>query len=512
MAAKGSSSGSCCCNSCETMPFSMELSILPIGGFANDQLISFKGHPTDLVQGFCCTCLPTNACITVECLATGVHTTAYLPLRCEALGTPPGVAGIYFGSVYISGEAHTAYFTLEVPDDLKCYICLEIPSLGFEKQCLELSQEHFQHPLMWCKSLTYSIDQYGLRWGTEFIGPTNIYNGVCSDIKVTMGVPSVQSITGRPTDWVDLYGEFAPQYEVGRRIIDENSIRNRCKGCGCISNIGCLTVFRVKDGTSDAYPMGLGCSNCNQPCPTGHIYSSYLGDYGPLVSIEPNSSADPRCVLALLQISNTEVFNPPLYGSVIKKGIGLDPNDCPFPQQRWEIYDADLQLTLVDFRTESCVTTPCTVNPGGCCTGIEMPSTLHCTISRQADYESALCECLPQTIPMLFDGAGINPAWTGRYATQPGDIGSWCDGAERDFKVRMYCAGATWIFEYGAGETYQPAPCSGTATSSPGSFSCRPVLFTFQHDGRCCGPSGFPDGYGGVVPAGPQTLTFTITE
>lgn len=510
MAAKGSTSGSCCCTSCETMPFTAAQSDTPV--FAPDQRISFKGHPVDYVQGFCCTCLPTHVCVSVECIATGEITTKHLFIECNTLGSSVnGVARVYRGNIAIAGVFYLAEITLEVSNDLKCYVCLEIPSAGFEKQCLELTQAHFAMPLMWCKSLTYSIDQYGLRNPTKFTGQISTYG--CPVIAVSLSVPSLQAITGRASEWIDYYGTIGPEYEAGRRIPDDNSIDNRCAGCGCIANAACLTIFRTKDGTSDSYPLTLGCPNCSVPCPTGHIYSSILGDYGPLVAIEKDPSClpgDPECpcVLMLRQLSNTQTFGETLPSPVISKG--LNEGECPFPKHRWELTDELGNVTQVDFRTESCVSEPCSINPAGCCVGIDMPNVIHCTISRQGDYPSDSCECLPVTIPMLFDGAGINPAWTGRYATQPGN-GSWCNDPDRDFKVRMYCAGNTWAFQYGAGSNYQESPCSGSVMAPASGFACRPVFFQFVTNGACCGPSAIPDGMGGfIIPV--QTLTFTITE
>lgn len=509
MTAKGSSPGSCCCNSCETMPSSAAVSEVP--DYAPDQRISFAGHPVDYVQSFCCTCLPTHVCVSVECIASGETANTRLYIQCDSLaGAINGQARAYHGSVAVAGVFHFASITLEVSNDLKCYVCLEIPSVGFEKQCLEITQAHFAMPLMWCKSFTYSIDQYGIRTGTTFTGPTSSYG--CPVISVTLNGQSLQAITGRPNEWVDYYGEIGPEFEAGRLILDDNSIDNRCVGCGCIASFGCLTIFRTKDGTSDSYPMSLGCSPCSVPCATGHIYSSVLGDYGPLVAIEKDPSClpgDPECpcVLMLQQLSNTQVYGETLPSAVITKG--LNEGNCPYPKYRWEIQDGLGNLTFVDFRTEACVSTPCTINPGGCCVGIDMPNVIHCTISRQGDYPSESCECLPVTIPMLFDGAAINPAWTGIYRTQPG-VGSWCNDPHHDFKVRMYCGSSSWVFQYGNGQ-YSASPCAGTVTSPSSGFACRPVFFQFVADGRCCGPSAIPDGMGGFIfPS--QTLTFTITE
>ena len=507
--AKGSAS-SCCCTSCETMPFSNPAEAeLPPGGFDPEQRITFKGHPIDYVQGFCCTCLPTNVCVTVKCLTTGKLTVTYMSMVCVKKLSANGDAEVYSGDLIISGVAHKAYFTLDVSDDFKCYFCLEIPSLSWPKQCVLITDSHLVPPLMWCKTLTYEIEEDGERIPTTFTGAT--YG--CDDLVIKINVADVQAITGRPKQLKDIYGTVAPHFEVGRLYYDDNSIANRCKGCGCISNRACITIYRVYDGTSDSYPMNLGCANCTENCTTGHIYSTELGDYGPLVSIEKDPSCEPYdpscpCVLQLLQLSNDHVLTD-VYSEVIEKGT--DAGDCPFPLQRWQIENAEGDVTIIDFRTERCSIEPCTVNPGGCCTGIEMPNVVHVTIEKVADYVSQSCECLPQTIPMLFDGSPINPSWTGRYSTSLG-AGSWCNGAEHDFKVRLFCGGNSWSFQWGAGEGYVASPCAGSAMSSPTDFSCRPVYFRFEADGRCCGPSGFPDGMGGVIPAGPQTLIFTITE
>jgi len=509
MTAKGSSSASCCCTSCETMPFTNPAEAELPQPYDPGQLISFKGHPIDYVQGFCCTCLPSYACVSVECVATGELTNAYIPVKCNSVEVNEnGLAEVYTGNIYLNGEAHLAYLTLNVAEDLKCYFCLEIPSISFAKQCLELTADHMVPPLMWCKTLTYEIVD-GVRIPSTFTGTAY----ACGDIIIKVNVPSVQAITGRPKQLRDLYGTIGPYYEAGRLYFDENSLANRCKGCGCISSRACISIYRVKSGTSESYPMNLGCDRCVE-CPTGHIYSTILGDYGPLVSIEKDPSCEPgdpscSCFLRLLQIDNLNQFESAYSAAAIEKGT--DPGDCPFPLERWTIDAGDGDVTIVDFRTESCVSEPCSINPGGCCVGVEMPNVIHVTIERVADYASTSCECLPQTIPMLFDGSSINPSWTGRYSTS-GGAGSWCIGAEHDFKVRLFCGGNNWSFQWGAGEGYIASPCAGSVMSSPADFSCRPVYFRFETDGACCGPSGFPDGMGGFTPAGPSTLVFTITE
>jgi len=495
----GAGAGSCCCTACESMPFTSPIAAVPV--FDPDQRIIFPGHPLDYIQGFCCTCLPSYACISVECVLTGVLTRAYLPIKCGSLQYGQHLANVYTGQIFIEGVAHTAYFTLDVTANLECYFCLAIPSLyGFEEQCVLLTEEQFKAPIRWCKTLTYSIDEYGVRVPTTFVGTS--YE--CGQIIIKVGLPNITPITKRPEQWLDLNGNL---------IQDENSIRNRCKGCGCISTQGCLTIYRVGNGTAESHVMYLGCSNCDQPCDTGHVYRSVAGDYGPIVSIERDPSCaygdeNCGCVLMLSQISSMEGVSPPLVSGLITQGV--NPGDCPFPSAKWSFQDSNNDTILVDFRTEACSESPCSINPSGCCVGVEMPNVVHCTIERQASFASASCECLPKTIAMLFDGSPIAPAWSGLIDTDPGN-GSWCDDGpdKHDIRVRLACQGNTWGFSYGAGAIMAASPCAGFIATDPSYFSCRPVYMKFTVDGVCCGPSavGFPP-----VSPGPQTLTFTITE
>jgi len=514
MGAKGSSgSNNCCCTSCQTMPYTGSLSTTPIR-FDDDQRISFQGHPVELITGFCCTCLPTYVCVSIACDSSDQRGQAFLRINCQGTRGTDDVAIVYTGSVNFLNAPHPAIFTLEVLEYNKCFFCLEIPSLGFTKQCVEITPEHQKLPFLWCQTMYYRLDEYGEYVTTEFTGDT--YE--CGPVIVSISGANVEAITGRPKQKRDDYGVVGPAFEVGKIYDDRNSISNVCSGCGCIAKLACLTVFNTQTGSSAAYEMNLGCGGCAVECCTGHVYSSLLGDYGPLVSIVADPAIaldangcdqDKDCYLQLNQLSPEQTFEN-LYAGPILKGVG--PNNCPWPNVRWDIIDpVTLGLTIVDFRTDMCAATPCTINPAGCCVGIEMPITLHCTIARSGGTSPSSCDCLPVTIPMVFDGAGINPAWTGILDNTPGN-GSWCVGDLRDFKLRLSCAGSKWQFQYGAGAIFQKSPCNGTVDSNPYTFSCRPVFFEFTVDGACCGPSGIPDGMGGFIPPPPQTLTFTITE
>ena len=502
MASKGSGPNSCCCTSCEIIPHTVVYSGQIPQDYAPGNIFSFGGKPIDQVQGFCCMCLPAHACVTLYCPATDETTRSYIPVNCGLVVTAEADAELYQGTVYLGGQAHTAHFTLNAGDDLKCFFCLEIPSLGFEKQCLEITQQHMVFPLMWCKTLTYEIDSYGNRLGTTFIG--SVYE--CENLQVNISLPSVKAITGRQSPLVDSYGTVGPAFTIGAIYQDNDSIKDRCQGCGCIATTACLTVYHVKDGTSAAYTLNLGCEQCDLECTTGHIYSSILGDYGPLVSIEadPNCApGDPTCdcYLKLVQVDHTLKFNNVYSGPITK---GTTQGSCPFPKARWVVQDASNESVIVDFRTEACQSQPCAITASGCCVGVEMPTTLHVTIERTGGFVAGnSCLCLPVTIPMLFDGSPINPAWTGRLDAFPGD-GSWCSGGSPDFKVRLVCGGINWRFIYGAGEGYNAAPCSGQI-EEPGEFTCRPIYLRYTVDGICCGPSGIP------APP-PQQLVFTITE
>lgn len=144
-----------------------------------------------------------------------------------------------------------------------------------------------------------------------------------------------------------------------------------------------------------------------------------------------------------------------------------------------------------------------------CCEGIEMPTTLYCTIDVVGASPGGGCSCLPKTITMTFNGSSMNPAWVGSLDNVPGN-GSWCDNLPpgNDFKVRFFCDGVSWNLHYGSGGTtingsteYIPAPCAADV-ASPEEFTCSPVYVRFEQDGSCCGPTG----------AGPQTLIITVTE
>lgn len=558
MTAKGSSSASCCCTQCETMPYTVAFPGDIPQDFPPGQRFSFSGNPIDFVQGFCCQCLPSYACVTLICdpgsqsssasssqsasasasvSSSGSDedyefTKAYIPIICGKGNLTDAMADVYVGTVYFRGIGYTAYFTLDVTEDRKCMFCLEIPDMGFEKQCVEITVEHQQFPLMWCKTLTYSIDELGERQPTTFTGSTYY----CDELTVKITTLSVTAITGRPAQMRDEYGLIGPAYEVGAIYRDDNSLRNRCRGCGCISIYGCLTVYRVGDGTSESHHMVLGCENCIE-CPTGHIYSSVFSsgsgsgsasastsasasasdDYdGPLVSIEKDPgcdqlSPDCACYLKLIQISSTEVFDVFSESPIVK---GVDPGECPFPSYKWTVQDVNNNSVLVDFRTEACNEEPCQITMSGCCVGVDMPAVIHVTIERTGGTSPSSCDCLPITIPMLFDGSPISPAWTGRLDNVPGN-GSWCDNspAGNDFHVRLVCSGLGWRLDYGAGEIIASAPCSGSVLD-PGAFVCRPIYFRVEVDGACCGPSAIPNPTPPppFLPPPPQSLIFTITE
>lgn len=471
--AKGSGNG-CCCTSCEEMPFTGTTANLPPATPGEpDPPFSFPGNPIDLTQAFCCSCLPKVACVTVISYATGEIVAGALDLRCglNIDSDTNGTAVLYSGEIGVDGSQIDLEFSITVIDSV-CYLCLTSSVLGIYGECKVVDADARGHPQYFCYSLVNNPlniggpypPQYETEWTADTASGTMI---------VRLKAMSMTPITRR-RPCVDSEGTPVP---------DTNPIRNICNGCGCVCTEACIAIqYPRYNQIIQGYVALDGASWTLTDDAYGGVVISVVAD--------PDEPVDRSCMLKIESLETGFSFSetPPL----------LPINSlCPHPTARWVLSDQDLQPIIIDFSCADCLGCA-TVNGSGCCYGYPIPRVLHCTIAKGDPAVSGSCECLPITIPLLFDGDALEPSWTGILLQGTGQ--QWCGfGDEHDIVIQFYC-GYVWTLQFGSaggGET----PCAGVVLSD--SLVCSPISVHFTYVSFCCGPS---------YPPGPASVVFTVTE
>lgn len=462
----------CCCTGCEEVPSTAPQSVNS-GGSGS---VTFKGHPIDLVQQFCCACLPKLACVKLEDHATGQVSTVDLRIQCNAgtVALQNGYGVIYQGEADFIGELVDLMFTLEVVGNA-CYFALTSYALHITDARVLIDDKARAKPFYFCRSLGVEIDPYdGLctKWTT--------YDG---SISVAIAADSITPISRRQP-CIDGYGNVQ---------IDTDPINGICQGCGCLCTNACLIVQYPKTNTVIQTALTL----------EGSTYLAASGDpsYGPEIAVvkDPAGSSTSNCALQLVRVGDGLIFTgTPALVDII---AGNAPTNCPTPTAKWSVLDVNGNDIIVWFFCATCGgCTNITAPSVGCCTGFQIPRVLHCTIAKGDNTVSAFCECLPIALPLIYTASGTGEAWQGSImqSTSPG---AWCLANGQDVFVQLTCSAPGWTLSFSTNEL-TATPCKGTLTTDYD--VCEPffLTFTFTTSG-CCGPS--PGG-------GPRTLVFTITE
>lgn len=481
MAAKGTSK-SCCCTGCEGKPFDSSIALLADNGLPNIlNRISFAGHGVDKIQGFCCSCLPDTVCVSVIEPYSGASLgTISMRLKCEIDDAPDdGYFLAYKGFVLIPGQSVGLEFSFRVVNE-RCYFCMKSNIEGMSEICILIEPEYYQHPYYFCRTLCTSLlsDSYPVTCAGYSEFEITSYDG--DTLLVRISGEDMSAIHGRPPCKLPS-GAMRP---------DEDTIGYVCRGCGCVCSKACLFISYTRTGdfwegqvTRNGTTWGTG------------------NPYDPEVEILADTEANGKqCLLKLKTLGSGSTYTGPFPSTV----ISVENGQCPETDVRWEFSDPSTQLIIATFTCTNCL--GCKVHAGrsGCCYGYSYPRVLHITIWTTGGATSS-CLCLPVTLPMLFYGDKMNPAWraeldVGGLATSGGN---WCSGTTpQNFLVTLQCTGAGWQIYYAASTSGGAAPCEGTLTAS--GLVCEPLNMQFETSGICCVPS-YPY-------TDPIILHFEITE
>lgn len=465
--AKGSGSG-CCCNGCEELPYTAPLAFLPPmnPGVPVDP-ISFAGSPVDLVQAFCCSCLPRAACVTLTC-GDQTNSESFV-IRCNQNlgGVVNGFARLYSGEMDLAGETHDLEFALEVIDGA-CYFSLTSYSLGIHSDRKLIDANARSAPQYFCKTLTVdarNVGQSYVIYPTEWTG-----EAACGVVTVNIHAEDLTAVTRRQP-CLDANGNPVP---------DNDAIRNACQGCGCVCTEACIAVQYPRYNMVEHGRVAIYNGAWTLPTTWGDISIRLVAD--------PESTTR-ECALKLEASGGSLSFDvPPDLVSI--NGM------CPHPSGTWHATDQDGEPINVTFACAGCGE-GCTVSGAGCCYGYRMPRVLHVTISRLDDPPPVdSCRCLPITIPMIFTGDANEPAWTGIYLVGTGS--EWCAvSGSRDFTLRLYCGGNAWYLDFGSNHNFGATPCKDIISTPE--LACEPLNMVFTYVSQCCGMSS-------------TGIKFTITE
>jgi hypothetical protein len=509
MAAKGSSRANCCCNGCESIPSlsgrAYSHVTVPINPGIPLSHVTILGHAVDPLQAACCSCLPKTVCVVIYDSETleleELEVSRVLaPLRCDMNGgvqSPDAL--VYSATVPFRGHDYDLEFWMRVIDG-RCYFCLVSEEFSVENDCQEITAAKRANKLApwprasgFCSKLnsddSASPTDPGAYFGTEW----HISTQYLDTLVVSIVAQNTTPITGRQP-CTDEYGNI---------VFDDDAIKNKCDGCGCLCTQACVIVHRI--GTNEIFNYVLTLVDG-----TYIEVDSITGEeapYGPRIDVvrDPDSDTGRSCALKVLRIGDFDFTGtPPLFS--IQSGEFGSPGSCPNPTAQWELVDADGGFPIiVHFSCAECGN-DCGTITSGCCSGYPIPRILHCTITKGDSETSISCECLPITIP-LVSYSGL-PFWNGKYRNTTINEG-WClPTGFHDFQVQLECGGSNWILRFG-NSLYNAKPCAGVITGQDyGEFSCQPIMLQFTHEEHCCG--GIPDPYDPLP--GPASIVFTITE
>lgn len=485
MAGKGSGNG-CCCTGCEEVPFTApSVANQPINPGTPLDPISFAGYPVDLGQAFCCSCLPKAACVAVTCYDSGSTSRAIFDLRCGLNGEHEnGTAILYSGTIAMGEEDVDLEFSIIVEDGL-CYFSLTSYALNLFDDRKLVDADSRAAPQFFCQTLTnnpLNIGEATAIYPTEWLAA----GAGCGLVAVTIGRDDLTPITKR---------RVILDADTGVAVIDDSPIKNICRGCGCICTNACISLQYPREnivihGTVPLTSENTGTAECPHVV-TQNYYELTDPMYGIKISVVANGDDNDRCALLL----ESTGYALTLDGVLLWPIVDDTGTDCPHPSAIWQVTDADGYSVIVRFDCATCG--ECTVTgTTGCCSGISLPRVIHCTIEKNPDVPSSFCECLPLTIPMVYQG-GITPSWYGLLKSSVGN-NSWCfPVGTNDVAVQLSCTGLGWQLRFGT-ENWAASPCAGTLYNP--TLTCEPLEMIFESIQSCCGMGG------------PSSIILTITE
>lgn len=392
----GKGSKNCCCDGCNEKPLDRSLPLAAL----------------QVWQQYCCTCVPSQICVTVDYAPTSESNTVTFDRDCTAVVGDPI---LYSGEVYSNGALIDIQIIFEV-DDGKCYICLRSTSLSVAgtvpADCVEI---------------------------TEAI----IASGFCASFL----------ISGLPVSWtvgdytISLFRANNTAIENRQCQPDDNPIRNLCCGCGCISECACIQVFG--DGiTASAEYVCLGGT------------TSWVTADGVEVALVANETTG-NCELQLMSTGSTTVVSIPA-------NVAIDSvsNPCPSPSALWSMFTSPGgKAWFVKWNAAQCG--GCDRVEAACCEGYA-PRILTATVT------SGDCACASATISLVY--SELSNSWTGTLSTGFCSHGITlellCSGSSWELIPTM---GPCIISSATASSNCDPLSLSFSLTSTGGIGCCGPA-------------------------------------
>lgn len=525
MAAKGNSNN-CCCGGCAQSPRDGN----------PDNADRFGLRVLEVLQQFCCSCVPFVLCVTYQCQGTTYR--ASMRLGCVEGGRFP----LYSGTMPIDGVATDISLHFQIVDET-CYLVLFSTALGIDgtdsthmieltaanrlkfcrdmslcTPCTSCSEYATADEFADCECLTWLIDIAGCPDTATFrICPASVASLVYEDrlpcpecIACSNNVvwkftaagfnPWQKQSESNPacctpdppdqTDFMHNIGELVTQSCTNGGVVvsDETPHCGRlCDGCSCICDSACITVV-VNDET-----------HANNSITTERAIfvksdSSYTTASGFKIKIQANETTN-ECELALTEYGT---YTPTLAPDPVNISGTTDSTTCPNPSARWAFVDASDPLigVTVIFNCAMCRECDQIAEPQCCPEGDgTIPRALTATIST-----GALC-CGDVTVGLVYDPVAVR--WEGTSPDVWAADGPYCD---RYINLKLSCgAGGTWTLLFSTDST-----CIYT-DAVVGTGTCTPVNLSFSF--TATGPSCCHESTSGMPPVLPTAaVTIVITE
>lgn len=377
----------------------------------------------------CCSCLPSEICVTVMCEYTGESSTVLVPMNCS-LSDPYFTGALYQTTIPLGGQQIDVELGLEADDYWNnCYFVARSVALGLDgtwqntgrliDDTVRAAPDKFCQTLLWHGA--------PVQWTGE---------SGCGPVLLKASVAEYASITPR-YPLCDAYGNPLP---------DTDPIKNFCCNCPCLCSCACVLIGY--QGAAQEYPV----------CRNGLTWatSAYGG-----VGVELVRDYAGNCSLALLPGSISLASSP----AEVPIGSLTTDNQCPDVSARFDAFDSSGNELIVEFNCQDC--TGCS-KIAACC-GDMVPRIVHATINT-SDPDCACVDGL--VVPLIYDR--MQAAWVG---TSPH---GFCG---HGVTLTMACSGNSLAMAIIAD------PCTVQSASDGSYNTCYPLscTFTFLLGGiDCC--------------------------
>lgn len=380
----------CCCDGCGQSPL--------------DRSIPGRSAPFQEQQAYCCGCVPTWVCVSVEDTATGSSASVQFERDCTDV---PGDPILYSGVVPLNGEWLNLVFRFRVIDE-QCYLCLDYAEDSAETVTpdggchLIDATQRANHFCEWMY-----IDGYPARW-------------TVGSVIVELSATANEAIWNRRIDCKDSEGNI---------IIQDDVLRNYCAACSCICQGGCLIV-RNADRRTVVYQMYL----------EGLTYTTGV-EGEPKLQLQNNYDC---CQIALIDDGDMGLTAAQWPAPIqIRDPSPSVEHPCPNIEWNWIINRLPDPAYYLEFHCNKC--NECDKIIDECCIGL-IPRVVH--VSVQVIGETFPCDCTSFEMDLTFDS--MERAWIGVNNT------AFCN---QPATIRMACTGEGWSIGI---EDTSCTPVSGT--------------------------------------------------